>query len=390
MLRRYHAPRASAQRASSTRLLPMVVFWQLVLVILLLLVVQRQVWAILGAGLVMLVALLATIPVNGRTLPATLRLRSEYHRRARDKVAYPDHAPDVVPLAQWVPRLEFTQIKDAHDGEIGVVSDGQSWVGLLEVSADMSLFTDRGAHLDLATLGALIRQDDVVFAGIQVVTLTVPAPSGAMLPPRSPALNAYREIAGQRTPPALRRTWFALRLDPRLCLEAVARRGSGQAGVFATLRFGLHRAQAALKRQGMVTQPLDPLGIADVFALTTAAAPDHPEERTREEWQSFICDGLVHETRPVKGFGSSLSAGYQRLIDVVGQAPAMMALTSMTVAPGEPARGAVRLVTSNREQAADADQFVDVALGGALRLGPLGGVQVPGLLATVPLGRQVA
>lgn len=380
---------ALQRRARSTRYLPMVVAWQIVLVAIALLVVQQEVWAYVAAGVVLLVAILLSVPVNGRTIPATLKLGSAFRRRSRQRVEHPDHASDLVPLAQWLPHLELTQIKDAHDGDIGVTADGTSWSGILEVTADHTLFTDRGAELDLNALGALTRQDDVVFAGVQVVTLTVPAPSGGMLPEGSPALGAYREILGENPPPALRRTWVALRLDPRLCLEAVGRRGDGQTGVFATLRFGLHRAQALLKRHGMVTAPLDPLEISDVIALVTGASPDPTEPRTREEWKAWFNDGLVHETRAVHSFGASPSAAYQRLLDVVSKAPAMMAVTSFTVSPGRPPQGAVRLVTPNVEQAVAADEYVVSALSGAVKLGPLGGTQVPGMLATVPLGRRI-
>ena len=335
-------------------------------------------------------AILATIPVNGRTLLATMQIRQRFAHRKRAKVEEPDHGTDLVPLAQWLPQLELTQIKDAHDGEIGVVADGTSWSGLLEVTSDNTLFTDRGAELDLASLGALTRQDDVVrLPASRCAHADRAGALGAMLPANSPAIEAYREIVGEPTPPALRRTWVALRLDPRLCLEAVGRRGSGQSGVFATLRFGLHRAQAMLKRQGMVTEPLDPIGIADVLALTAGSSPDFGEIRSVEHWDHWVCDGLVHESRAVSGFGSSPSASYQRLLDEVGRAPVMMALTSVTVSPGEAPRGAVRLVTSGAEQAAEADDFIARALSGVVRFGPRGGVQVPGMLATIPLGRQV-
>lgn len=380
---------ALQRRARSTRYLPAVVAWQLVVVLIAVLVVQQRIWAYALAALVLLVAVLLSVPVNGRTIPATLTLHSAFRRRGRARVEHPDHAPDLIPLAQWLPHLELTQIKDAHDGDIGVTADGESWSGLLEVNSDHTLFTDRGAELDLEALAELTRQDDVVFAGIQVVTLTVPAPSGGILPADSPALQSYRELLRGDLPPALRRTWVALRLDPRLCLEAVGRRGDGQAGVFATLRFGLHRAQALLKRHGMITEPLDPLQIADVIALTTAAAPDSAEPRTREGWRDWICDGLVHESRAVTGFRATPSAGYQQLLDVVAQTPTMMALTSFTVSPGLPPEGAVRLITSNTDQAVIADEFMVARLGNALKLGPLGGIQVPGMLATIPLGRRI-
>ncbi|GAA4888248.1 type VII secretion protein EccE [Tessaracoccus lubricantis] len=388
MLRRTNGY-ALQRRARSTRYLPVVVAWQVVLVAVALLVLQREAWAYVVAGVVLLVAILLSLPVNGRTIPATLRLRSAFRGRARRWVEHPDHASELVPLAQWVPDLELTQIKDAHDGDIGVTADGTSWSGILEVTADHTLFTDRGAELDLEALGGLTRQDDVTFAGVQVVTLTVPAPSGAMLPASSPALDAYREIITETPPPALRRTWVALRLDPRLCLEAVGRRGDGQTGVFATLRFGLHRAQALLKRHGMVTAPLDPHEISDVLALTTGASPEAAEPRSREEWSAWFGDGMVHETRSVRRFGSSPSAAYQRMLDVAARTPAMMAVTSFTVSPGRPPEGAIRLMSAGVEQAMAADDFVVGKLDGVVKLGPLGGTQVPGLLATVPLGRRI-
>lgn len=390
MLRRAQPSKAVLpRRARSTRLIGVVVAWEIVVVVALALVLQRQIWSTALAAVLVLVALLLSIPVNGRTLVATFRIRREFATRRVHRVEAPDVATELVPLAQWLPDLELTQIKDAHDGEIGVVADGHSWCGILEISADNSLFTDRGAKLDLGVLASLGQQDDVVFSGIQVITFTVPAPSTAMLPENSPAVAAYREIVGANPPPAVRRTWIALRLDPRLCLEAVGRRGSGQVGVFATLRFGLHRAQATLKRNGVLTEPLDPLGISDVLTLTTGSSDQGGTQRSREEWEQWICDTLVHETRGVAGFTAAPSVDYQGLLDVATLTPAMFVVTSLTVSPGEPPIGAIRLVTASTEQAAAADEFTMSSIRGHLRVGPRGGNQVPGLLATVPLGRRL-
>lgn len=377
-------------RARSTRYLPMALFWQVVIVVAALLAVQMTLTGIILAGTVLLVAMILTLPVNGRSLFSTMRVRARYDARRRQKVDEPDLPAPLVPLGQWLPHLQVTETKNVHGGEIGVVADGRSWTGLLELTSDDALLADRGSELDLDLLGALTRQDDVVFAGIQVVTLTVPAPTQAMLTPGSPALQSYLEIVGAgATPPAVRRTWVALRLDPRLCLEAVARRGNGSVGVFATLRFGLHRAQALLKRQGVNTQALDPQAIAEVLGLTSGIGGDTGEERTSESWRQWACDGLVHETRTIRSFGDDPTGNYQALLQSVAQSPAMMVFTSFTISPGEPAAGAVRHVTHNEEQAAAADEELVAEMGGRFRFGPLGGTQVPGLLATIPLGRQV-
>lgn len=387
------APHAKAQlplRARSTRHLPVVVCWQIVVVVALALGALARPWSIAAAGVVVLVALLLTVPANGRSLPRMVSHRRAFRRRARRFVAEPDHPAELVPLAQWLPELEVARIKDAHDGEIGVVADGSSWTGILELTSDLQLFSDRGNRLNLGEIGHLTRQDDVTFAGVQIVTLSVGAPTRAMLPAGSPAVEAYREVlGGELPPPAVRRTRLALRLDPKLCLEAIGSRGTGSAGVFATLRFGLHRAQAMLKRCGVLTQPLDPLGIGEVLALTSGAGPEPQPTRSSEQWDAWTCDGITHESRAVQSFGKDPSVGYQALLDAVAEAPAMMAVTSFTISPGEPARGAVRLVSNDSEHAHEADEFVQAALPSTVRLGPRGGAQVPGLLATVPLGRQV-
>ncbi len=377
-------------RTRSTRHIPMVLAWQVVLVTVLLLLVGRTWWHLGAAAAVLLVAILLTVPVNGRSLWAAVRVRRQFSARRRGLVEAPDLPPELVPLGQWLPRLQITQTRSAAGGEIGVVADGTSWAALLELTSDDVLVVDHGAELNLEGLGELIQQDDVLFAGIQVVTLTVPAPTEAMLTDGSPAAASYREIlGGAAVPPAVRRTWITLRMDPRLCLEAVDRRGSGLAGVLATLRFGLHRAQATLKRQGVATRALDPHAISEVLALASGASPHHEGQRTQETWKQFSCDGLVHETRTISSFGSDPTANYQALLDAVAQCPAMMVLTSFTLSPGQSARGAVRHICHDEEQAAASDEELIPELAGRLSFGPLGGVQVPGMLATVPLGRQV-
>lgn len=377
-------------RARSTRFLPLAVAWQITVVVVLLLITMMKWWAFLLAGLVLLVMLLLSAPVNGRSLLNTIKLRARYSARQRNFVADPDVPELLVPLAQWLPRLVITETTNVRGGEIGVVADSQSWVGVLEVTSDDALLADRGAEINLDLLRSLTDQDDVVFAGVQVLNLTVPGPNQALLTPGSLANRAYLEITGERpTPPAVRRTWVALRLDPRLCLEAVDRRGSGQAGVMATLRFGLHRAQAQLKRQGVVARALDSGKLAEVLALTTGAELDEGAEGSRELWKQWHCGDLVHETRNIRSFGTNPAANYQALLDGLAQSPTMMVLTSFTVAPGEPPRGAVRQITPTQEAADAADEELIHEMGGSLRFGPLGGIQVPGLLATLPLGRQV-
>ncbi len=376
-------------RARSTRYIPVALLGQLVLMAVLVMIASRSWWGAAGAALVVLLAILFLVPVNGRALWATLRARYRFAARRRSFAEEPDLPAELVPLGQWLPQLQITQTRSAAGGDIGVVADGTSWTALLELTSDDILIVDRGAELNLESLAQLTQQDDVTFAGIQVVTLTVPAPTRAMLTADSPAMSSYPEIIGAAgTPPAVRRTWIALRLDPTQCLEAVHRRGNGLAGVLATLRFGLHRAEATLKRQGVATRALDSLAISEVLALTSGASPLHEGERSRETWRQWSCDSLVHETRTISSFGDRPTVNYQALLDSAASCPAMMVLTSFTLFPGRPPAGAVRHVCHDEEHASAADEELVAELAGRLSFGPLGGMQVPGMLATVPLGRQ--
>ena len=66
----------------------------------------------------------------------------------------------------------------------------------------------------------------------------------------------------------------------------------------------------------------------------------------------------------------------------------MAVVTSLTITPGDRPRGALRLVAPDRDEAARAGDALAAGLPTGLRTGRPGGVQVPGLVATVPLGRN--
>lgn len=344
----------------------------------------------LVAGLIAGLALIVGIPIKGRSLIGWVTNVVGYLRRRSEHVQEPADMPiDLVPLAQWVPGLTVNQTRSAQGAEVGVVTDGRSWTGVLALNSDDVLVADSGEKIDLDALSGLTRQDDIIFAGLQVVTYTVPAPVQVLFPDGSPAPGAYVEVSGADMPPAVRMTWLCVRLDPRLCLEAVARRGASTDGIYATLRFGMHRVQAALKRQGIVTRTLTPLEIYDVLSLTSGSTPDHGEERSSENWTTWQCDGLSHAGRHVRSWGPNKSIGYQSLLQALNNAPVLFAVTSFTLDAASKATGAVRLAAPTAEQASAAVEALAEALPTSIKLSFAGGAQVPAMLATVPLGKQV-
>ncbi|MDO5286809.1 MAG: type VII secretion protein EccE [Actinomycetia bacterium] len=339
------------------------------------------------AGVVAFLALVLLVPVRGRSALGWARKAYRYAGRKPTSRVSAEMPEDLVPLAQWVPGLTVTQTSLGRGGELGVIADGEAWTAVLALTSDDELLADRGEAIDLDQLSGLTRQDDIIFAGVQVVTYTVPAPTTVLLGGESSAATAYREIVATAMPPTLRRTWLCLRLDPRLCLEAVARRGSSNDGVFATLRFGLHRVQTVLKRQGIETRALAPVELYEVLSLVTGSGSGPTEERSRESWTTWACDGLVHCGQMVRRWGATASIGYQQLQDAIAQAPVLFAVTSYTLTPTRRATGGLRLATIDEAGAEDAITFTRQRLAGNVRLDSPAGNQIPTLLATVPLGR---
>ncbi len=351
----------------------------------LLILARSYVWA----GLLALLIVVLLIPIRGHSIPGWGRQWLRFVRRKPSPKVRDDVPQDLVPLAEWVPGLTVSQTTAGRTGDLGVIADGTAWTAVLALASDDDLLADKGEKIDLDALSGLTVQDDIVFAGVQVVTYTVPAPTTVLLGGTSLAPQAYLEISQQPPPPTMRRTWLCLRLDPRLCLEAVALRGASHDGIYGTLRFGLHRVQSALKRQGIETRALSPVEIYEVLSLTSGSGADTGEHRSRESWNSWHCDGLVHTGRMVRRWGKTASAGYQALQEAISQAPVLFAITSYTLTPTRPAFGGIRLVTPNDEAAAGAAAYIENALAGEVSFGSSSGNQVPTMLATVPLGKGV-
>ncbi len=71
-------------------------------------------------------------------------------------------------------------------------------------------------------------------------------------------------------------------------------------------------------------------------------------------------------------------------------APIVFGLTSFTLDRDNHASGAVRIVTTDVSSATSVDEWMAGQLDGRVSLRPGGGDQVPAMLTTVPLGRDIA
>ena len=162
---------------SWTRLLGTAVTWESIAAVVVLGVLVRHPGGYAIASLVLIAAVALGIPFGRITGVQRIARRLHFGRRARNKGANPALPVDMVPLGEWVPGLTVSQTRSARGDDVGVITDGSSWTALLGISSDNNLFADRDDSIELAALRGLTVQDDIVFAALQVITYTVPAPA---------------------------------------------------------------------------------------------------------------------------------------------------------------------------------------------------------------------
>lgn len=351
-------------------------------------------WVGLGLGVIVIaLTLLFVLPLSaGRTMGHVLRRRWAYGRRRPRVDARRD---DLQPLAEWLPGLDVTGTQTGRGEPVGLAFDGDAWVAVLAVVDDGDVIADVGAALDVRHLAELTTVDDIVFDGLQIVTHLAPAPAARVLGPDAQAVLAYREL-GNPVPPAVCTTWIAVRLDPRRCLPAITRRGPsnhevGAEGPMAALRFGVHRVQSQLKLRGLTTRLVDADELVEVLARTAGTALDQrpaDEAASDEDWETWSCDGFVHAAMTVRDWGEDPNLGHASLLALASQAPILWGTVSYTVRHDKVVSGAVRLVDADADGVIDAlDDVCDAAEDAGVTFESPGGLAVPGMLSTVPLGR---
>lgn len=342
------------------------------------------------AAVVLITALVLGVPVHGMTTLERLARRRRFRARASSRRRGTDLPATLVPLGRWVPDLAVRQTRSTRGDDVGVLTDGESWTALLGLVSDEVLLSDQSREIDLAALRGLTVQDDITFATLQVIDLVIPAPSRVMLPAGSPALESYTQIlGGTQLPAAVRRTWIGVRLDPRLCLEAIGVRGAGDEGIYATLRFGLHRVQSALKRQGIITRELTAHQINDVLAMTAGTSGDDGYASSEEHWDHWSCEGFEHAGHTVDGWGPRPQEAHEHLLTELGSLPIIMGISSYTLDSRDRARGAVRVMAARSVDAVAALNDLSSRCS-QIDFAVLGGDQVPVLLGTLPMAREVA
>ncbi|MFC7867084.1 type VII secretion protein EccE [Streptomyces murinus] len=351
--------------------------------------------------------LLGFVRRRGRSLPEWLATARELRAR-RKQAAHtpipPGTEPGLVPAVECEPALRTYSYDPRDRSPVGIVGDGTFVTAVLQVEADATaLRAERGRQpLPLGLVRDALEVDGIRLESAQVVLHTQPAPA-LHLPQQSVAVANYLPLQEQTGAPAVRITWIALKLDPEACAEAVAARGGGLLGAQKCVVRSADHLASRLTGAGFRARVLDEEELIAALATSACANPlvtaeagrgEARERRTEESGRSWRCDNRRHTTYWVRRWpqlGGGRGESLPQLVARVTAIPALATTFSLTLARGD--RQEVSLCGHLRVTGRSDDELVAArrALEAAARkagagLARLDREQLPGMLATLPLG----
>ncbi|MGM9468277.1 type VII secretion protein EccE [Streptomyces murinus] len=360
-----------------------------------------------AAVVAVVLVLLGFVRRRGRSLPEWLATARELRAR-RKQAAHtpipPGTEPGLVPAVECEPALRTYSYDPRDRSPVGIVGDGTFVTAVLQVEADATaLRAERSRQpLPLGLVRDALEVDGIRLESAQVVLHTQPAPA-LHLPQQSVAVANYLPLQEQTGAPAVRITWIALKLDPEACAEAVAARGGGLLGAQKCVVRSADHLASRLTGAGFRARVLDEEELIAALATSACANPlvtaeagrsETRERRTEESGRSWRCDNRRHTTYWVRRWpqlGGGRGESLPQLVAQVTAIPALATTFSLTLARGD--RQEVSLCGHLRVTGRSDDELVAArrALEAAARkagagLARLDHEQLPGMLATLPLG----
>ncbi|MFJ4780425.1 type VII secretion protein EccE [Streptomyces sp. NPDC088762] len=359
------------------------------------------------AGVLALVlAVLAVVRRHQRSLPewigSALALRAR-RRRAASLAVPAGTEPGLAPLVEADPALRTLTFSDRDRRPVGMIGDGTFLTAVVQVDTDATaLRPDRGARpLPLGVVRDILEVDGIRLESAQLVQHTQPAPA-PHLPAQSMATRNYAPLQARTGTPAVRLTWIALKLDPELCPEAVTARGGGLAGAQRCVVRAADQLASRLTGAGFkatvlteqeLTAALATSSCANPMAITQAGRSASTGRRTEETPRTWRCDDRRHTTYWIGRWPQLGGAGaaLPQFVALLTSLPALATNFSLTMAPadrqGVTLTGHVRVTgRSDEELVAARRELERTARGVKTGLVRLDREQVPGLLASLPLG----
>ncbi len=312
--------------------------------------------------------------------------------------------PAFAPLVECDPALRTYEYTDAEQRAIGFVGDGTFLTAIVQVEGrDEPLRPQSGSRpLPMDVLHTALDVEDIHLESVQFVQYTQPAPA-PHLPEQAVAARSYAPLQAQTKTPALQLTWIALKLDPELCAEAIEARGGGIDGAQRSLLRAADQLVSRLSAHGVRAKVLAEREVVAAVGTAVCVSPraangamgrdGRAARRTQETVRAMRCDDRWHTTYwigrwPQLGQGGTPLAG---IVQLLNSTPAMASTFALTASHGSgraPAiSGYVRLSTRSENELTAAQSELE-RRSGSVKVGlvRLDREQLPGLLATLPLG----
>ncbi|WP_371602715.1 type VII secretion protein EccE [Streptomyces sp. NBC_01220] len=341
-----------------------------------------------------------------RSLPAlvhaVLALRAR-QRRAASAGPAADTEPGIAPVTECEPALRTHSFGGRDRRPVGMIGDGTYLTAVLRIDADgTALRRDRSARpLPLALVRDALDVDGIRLESAQIVQHTQPAPA-SHLAEQSVAARNYAPLQARTGSPAVRITWVALKLAPELCPEAVRARGGGLTGAQKCLVRAADQLAGRLAGAGLTATVLTEQELGAAIATSAGASPSvtaragrdgAPARRTRETSRTWWCDDRPHTTYWVRRWPELGGGGaaMPQLVALLTSVPALATTFSLTLGHGDrqevTVTGHVRVTgRDDRELLAARHELERTARGVKTSLVRLDREQLPGVLATLPLG----
>ncbi|MFG2748896.1 type VII secretion protein EccE [Streptomyces xanthophaeus] len=399
-------PKSSPGRFGPFRLQQLVLL-QVAAAVLLVAWVVEPLLLVPAGVLAAVLLLLAVVRRHQRSLPewigGALALRAR-RRRASSLSVPAGTEPGLAPLVEADPALRTLTFSDRDRRPVGMIGDGTFLTAVVQVDTDATaLRPDRAARpLPLAVVRDVLEVDGIRLESAQLVQHTQPAPA-PHLPAQSMATRNYAPLQARTGTPAVRLTWIALKLDPELCPEAVTARGGGLEGaqrcvVRTADQLASRLAGAGFKATVLTEQELTAAlatsSCANPMAITQAGRSASTGRRTEETPRTWRCDDRRHTTYWIGRWpqlGGAGAAALPQFVALLTSLPALATNFSLTMARAErqgvTLTGHVRVTGRSDEELVSARRELErTARGVKAGLVRLDREQVPGLLASLPLG----
>lgn len=360
----------------------------------------RPLWGALTGPAALVCGFAAVAGGRGRWLGQWALVRADLRERRRQRGALPGADAALAPLRETFPALRTVSVGSRSGDPVGMIGDGTFLTAVVRVGSRREpLRAPRGAQpLPLGVVAGVLSDERLSASCVQIVSHTQPAPT-TNLPPHALAVRSYLNVMADV--PAQRTTWVAVRLDPQQAAGAVEARGGGTLGTQRSLLTAAQRVASDLEGAGfeavLLSEPelITALGTACavnplVGTGTRTAATGRRTEETRRTWR---CDDRWHTTFWLDKLPALGADSTPDLVAALTSVPALATSFSVTATRGT--GGAVGFSAHVRVTARSEAELGEAAKNLEQRAEKLGagltrldGEQLPGLVATVPLGGE--